>query len=457
MVSNNTLPLPSWLSPSVDIPSGAVVKGFAPKVTQSLRGGSFVSCITTIAFRILAVLAVTLAVAYTLILWSMATVLVYPIIYVKGEHLINLISNLALPILSLSMLFGYTLPLNYFRRRGFGLACHNDQKFWNGFYGANIRGVQIEGVEAARSMLKSSANKAELAGALNSAARLKHEDAVKVFLDEGHLDPNVSDDTNGMNIPSMPNLVVDQPFRNALTAATESKHNSRIVKILLDHNASPNVPEEAGGRTPLNCAVINLSFLSVKYLLRAGALPNTPSGWSSATPMALAMLGNLGHDFKKITVGDPQGRSLASTRAIIKLLIHTEAFNGCREHFESLSSFAKLLNEPYTKENRVATDTALKTWVDDNSEAQVKNTFTFHLHKYLDSVITDSDDVAKINRKQQRRQTLAHNISVTIPMVIKAKQEVIEKYVRALFEANFMKANDGDRGILRLIAEYCYY
>lgn len=421
------MPLPTILRPSIDSCAGSVSNFFDGECQLSRAR---YNCIVSIALRIVTLLAVTLFTIADIALWTAMTITVYPVCYLGRNHFINLISIVAAPILTLGLLFGFSLPVDLDRRFFSAFSCFKKHP-WNENYITVVRRRIREG------NLGQEERERALTDAINNLDSITRErdlieENIKLLL-ETRINPNAQ--PGGWSV---------------LGSACGVVHNSRVVKMLLDKHADPNFGgEDLYAGYPLERAVENLSFRSVKLLLQRGALPNAHK---RIHPIVRAILGGRSFYLGWEKIGIGERNSLASTRAVIKLLIQTEEIIIPPQCIEKIEKLSNVLHQNINSEESVARE-AIHEWVESVKHDAEPILILFRKQIQSGYLENDFTNPAFQVHFRRSRENLLNNIKVTIPIVIQAKKQIIEKYIRMIRESNFLSEQ---RDLPRLIAEYCY-
>jgi ankyrin repeat protein len=90
-----------------------------------------------------------------------------------------------------------------------------------------------------------------------------------------------------LNTGAQVNARSTNPMNNMPLHAAAASRNAAIVKLLLDHGASPNA-QQHGGWTPLHAAAQNGDVLMASMLIEAGATVNVRAD-NNQSPMDLAL------------------------------------------------------------------------------------------------------------------------------------------------------------------------
>lgn len=414
MINNYSLNLPRWLAPATESCVGLSMQAFSDKISRPLS-------ITTIAWRILAALTVTLSSIADLVIWAAMTITVYSALVNDLAHIVNLIATLAIPILSIGILFGYSIPSDFFRYTWSAFRCYS--------YNYELRGDDPEAERAARKLLKSHCPQEILNSELRTTAMYRRENVARILL-EGRADPNAKNHLG----------------ETAVSLAAAEKNNSEVLKLLIAHQGNPS--------DGLEEAVSDLCLSNVKVLLKHGGET------SSGLPLAVLGIRNWRHRRPATRIGvesdedriyrlehnsHPRFRSLALTKAIIRQLINARM--PCRpDHLTELNAFVNAVEE----ENGYGYEEAIFKWI--NEEQQ--NPFRVVLKNWIAEIYLPDpfQHPTTQNRVRENRKIMVENIKLMVPFVIKARGEFTEKCCKAIAEANHCLPID----LARLIAQYVY-
>lgn len=428
-----TLNLPTILRPSLGSVVGFGLEDYRLPFWEAQR----VSCIYSIGTRICCALGCILRSAFDLLFWVGMTITIYPAYLLGKDHFINLISHLVMPILSLSLLFGYLPAKPTFERESvYSLfRCRNRDLLRH-----TMAKVPVEVAE--RHLLRNSLTDPEKAAAISTAALWGNKEVVNLLLSRGNVDPNIIDFSASARTP-LYSAVAGIVFRTSKDPST--------VDTILSYHPSPNIPSR--GITPLMLASGSGFNQEVDKLMKAGANPHV-RGLDGVTALTTAILGVRmlaeisGHIIVVGTTANQEEqsttkRSYVQVVAIIHRLIEAEVF--CSEkHLDELCGFDTAVNEG---------NIALRSWLnaEDGTPLNQRNLFRFFLKNTLIRDIRIFQGGA-FGWSLEKINLFLNNIRLLTPIVREAKEKVVERRTSAVDACEFFRA----RPIARIISEYCY-
>jgi ankyrin repeat protein len=181
---------------------------------------------------------------------------------------------------------------------------------------------------------------------IHGAARLGCTDILEAVLKQGNSDVNAQNRNRWL-----PSENKDEGY-TALHEAIENGHNE-CIRILLEHNADPNIQTNEKRMAPLHQAALRGNHECVRILLKYGADANLQNS-EGKTPLAMAVLA---HDIASVqillehkadpTIKDKEGNSplsIASDDAIKELLLKS-----ARSLYLLKNGFSLLAIERYNK------------------------------------------------------------------------------------------------------------
>lgn len=455
-----TINLPYWLEPTTNSFSGAAISLLRERSCNFLD--SYVNPtlgdrIKEVTIRALIILTIGLCTAVDLCVWSIMTITVIPAFLAGRSHFINLISFLAIPVLSLGILVGYTTSVNPFRT-SHSIICG----CWMRSMWGNNLGENDDGKGYAERLINSNVTKQCMQAGLRHEAGKGHHIAVEMFLKE----------KTEIN-------VLDKYGHTALINACESG-NPRIVQLLLDHQADPNLTGKDKDH-PLFCAVRSKNPFIVASLLNNAANPHIYYA-NKITPLITLMMGEswLGpfqyhrdhypdynrNDAQKIKIEAYYSNRNKAIEALVEAEVECDS-----KHLDDVETgLLPALKEADEKGNLSGNIASINNWIDQEEHIQPMNRNPFR--NYLNYI-----DLSYYNRQQlttyphdnispeyavkiiqENRKALYTNFLAIRPIIENAKRNVIERRRIILLSHGYFNDDkgNGERSISLIISEYVY-
>lgn len=375
--------------------------------------------------RAIAVLSLLICNALDLAMWAVMTVTIIPAYSLGRQHWINLISFLALPILSFGIMGGYTPRINYAKK--------SHSTICSCLEGVDKLNLSKDGGKGdVERFIDINPSKEEFQRELVKAASVGHYKAVEMLLKQ-KLD---------LKISRIGTIALSYAIRNC---------QSRVVELLLTHQIEPD-------QDSLSHATLSLSPISVIHLLNHGANPNFENPHKShlVTLMMAGLLIDETYWSYHVQKGDA-----------IRALIMAEA-ECLTEHLEEVEKeLLPALTESNAKQYAIGNAHAINAWIIGTSGAAQPLCHPNPFRSYLQQSDLQLDEGIFTNPPnsifaydplyiQQNRKVFAQKFPSFKAVIIQAKHEVAERRYQALIDLDYFPTTIQVKELARLISEYVY-